>query len=392
MVLLSSGLAIGAVGLSNPSFGGEWSYETRVSERLEYDDNIFLEEDSPGDVFGSLTSLAADIAWAGPSHYWKFHSDAEFRKYFGEGRDDSLDALNHHYSLDFHTEGPQKATNFSASFAVENAAQSELRDTGFTREDSDRLTFGVDGDVSVKLNKTNTFTLGGAIERVDFTDDSPNLVPFLDFAITGSWTYRINQKTAFSTDLSWELFDPDDVQDEETHTYKVVGRLDRNLRENLTLKLRGGVNFRTDNNNGGGAFDLTDSSISGLAGVDLQYVMLTKTLTLSAAHDLVPSASGELQQRTSVSVGATGQINSRSRIGISAEYQHQEASGTTGVERDFFAVSPSYSVLLARRWSADLGYSFKLEDEAGDISTSNKTYVSLTRTFSKKTCSEACTE
>jgi len=390
--LLSAYLAVILTGSAAPSLGAELSYETRVSERFEYDNNIFLVENSLGEVFGSLTSVAADIAWTGPEKYWKFHSDADFRKYFGAGSEDSLDALNHHHVLNFHKDGIARTYNLSAAFAMENAAESELRDTGFTRQNTDRVTFGADGDVSAKLNEINALTLGVKIERVDFTDETPDLVPYLDFGITGSWTHQINETTAFRTELGWSLYEPDDVPGEKTHTYRLVGRLDKKLRENFTLKVKGGAAFRTDDNAGGGAFDLTSSSASGIAGIDLQYASETRSLIFSANHDLVPSASGELQQRTAVTLGATERINSRSQLGISTEYQHQEASGTTGAARDFYAVSPLYSIELARRWRGDLGYSFKLEDKAGDISTSHKTYVSLTRTFSRKTCAAACAE
>ena len=97
----------------------------------------------------------------------------------------------------------------------------------------------------------------------------------------------------------------------------------------------------------------------------LNYLLLKNTsVTLSAAHLIVPTSFGQLQKTTTAGLTVSHDINYWSNVAVSANFAHTDSNTlvSTG-PADFFSAQIAYSYRLARDWRTRLSYTYRQRDD-----------------------------
>ena len=115
----------------------------------------------------------------------------------------------------------------------------------------------------------------------------------------------------------------------------------------------------------------------------LNYLLLkTTSVTLAAAHLIVPTSFGQLQKTTTAGFTLTHDINYWSNVALSANFAHTDSntSFSTG-PADFFSAQLAYSYQLARDWRTRLSYTYRQRDDNTGTARANVFLLSLAYDF-----------
>lgn len=365
------------------AFAADWSVTTNLSQRFDADDNRSVVPDPPGYVVTSTSKLATTITADAPTHHFTFSHSFDYLKYAGPGAtglEDKFDFDDFSMSL---TKNRKLTTyGLSASFTREPTSVTQFEDTGITTTNADQLTVSASGSVSHQINHNNSVSLSLSATNTDFTENVDGLTPFFSANSSLTWSHSFNNLTSgnISGRLSYARYE-DDENSRNLIFSSTIG-LSRQLTKNLSTSVNVGARVSRSEQD---ATMLMPSSSQVLAGfngnLSVSYKPNSDTsLSLSLAQSLDPSASGELQNRTSLSLSLNRAINSQSSFSLGVRAAVQEsASNSGGALRKTLSVSPTYTRKLTSKWNSSLGYLFRYSDTGTSTAHSNKVFVSISR-------------
>ncbi len=381
-LLAGIGLAIGMGLYSGPSKAANVTIKAKVTERLEFDDNISRALNSPGEVYGSSTGLATDFNWRTPRLEISGGAGAEFKKFTGPGKTDNLDSFNQNANLGLTKKSARSEFSIEGSFRSQNSSFSELDDTDITNQDTDRLTYSLISDLSYEINSRNTVNFSGEVTLVDFSKSSTSLTPFVNISAEAGWLHRLTNLTDLLTNIGWSRFSADNAQKTRSDTFSFSSGIAAKLTPRLSIGATVGVDIvNTDQNQiGGGTTSSSQSNLGVQADIGVDYAIQNTQVSFSLSQGTQPSASGEVNQRTTAEFSIGHDINRRSNVGLTASVSRQESvSNSISSTRDLFSIEPKYSYQLAREWSASVAYLFVKRKTDTGSAQSNKLYFVVTR-------------
>lgn len=389
-------LLIGATALSlcaAPAHAFDMRVLADVTERMEFDDNLQVDPDPDGDVFGSTTTFNLDVTARTQTSTLNVRGGANLREFGGPGATSDLDTFNQNVKGDFQLEGPRTTVGVDASFARSNTAFTEFEDVNFggfdqtivTEGSTDRLSYSVGGDVTVEVNRTNKLSGSVTYSAVDFAESVGDLTPTDRLAFNASWFRELTETTDLKTSGSLSFFNSDNASQSENRTIALSTRITSELTPNLTVYGEGGINIITTEQLSAGVRQ-SETTVGNTFDFGLTYLMwLTTTFTASVSQSVSPSDSGNLNQRTGVNASLSHRINTVSSFSTGATYAIQESatSGPAGGSdnRNFVRFFANYSVQIARYWNFALGYDLRVNDQDTGTGVSNKIFGTLSREF-----------
>ncbi|MBL4892045.1 MAG: hypothetical protein JKX91_09530 [Rhizobiaceae bacterium] len=173
------------------------------------------------------------------------------------------------------------------------------------------------------------------------------------------------------------FFRSDDLFNSETLTYRITGRLATTFSHRLSAHIQAGVILTEINKDATSTSPaLSGNTIGNLFDIGVNYKMKHTTLSFSAANNVSTSLTGGSRNTTRVSFGVSHKVNQLSNIGLSISAS-QNGSATS------LSISPSYSYKIAKKWNANLGYSYRRQDSSGTSSESNNVFFTVTRAFTQ---------
>jgi uncharacterized protein (PEP-CTERM system associated) len=125
-----------------------------------------------------------------------------------------------------------------------------------------------------------------------------------------------------------------------------------------------------------------------LADLLLTYKLKTMEVSFLAGHTVAPSALGDLQERSTVSLIYRQEINPISALSLSGMFSRIKAppgsntilidqSAFIGDTADVYIASIGYDYQLARDWNANLTYRFTHRQNETNSANSNAVMVSV---------------
>jgi len=386
VIYLVAGFYLGAGIGYLPSFAeaANVTIIVKTSERLEFDDNITRSVNSAGNVYSSLSTINADIAWRMPRLELTASSGTSIRKNAGPGKTDNLNSIDPNLTLGLVKRGITSQFSLSTSFRAQNSSFSELEDTDITNQNTDRLTFDLNSGWTYNINATNTFSLTGGLTVVEFTKSNTALTPFIDFSTQARWVRNLTNLTSVNGTLGWRYFKADNVQKRQSNTFSVSTGVSTRLTPRLSINADAGLDLtKTDQNQivlGVKLGRPSDLVLGFQTNLAVDYTLRNTQISFTAQQGLEPSAEGRLNQRSSLGFGISHQVNERSSLAWSTSFSRREAASDTSSDvTNFFSVSPTYTYKLARDWNALLGYNFTYRKSDSGTAVSNKIFVSLSK-------------
>lgn len=405
---------IGGLAVSRPLAGGKLSIETRGSQTLEINDNISREVDSSGAVaIRSSTNVRGAIKSVERLREYSVESNLGWTKTRGPGAPDNLDSQNRRYLARFRHSGKSVTVNARAIRSIRNAAEAQLDDTtviplldaagepivnpatqtqstGDTNVDGVQESFALGGDISIDLNHRNSlkFTANGSQQA--FSGDTPGLVDSRVVNTAAAWTYLMTRKTSLTGDFSRLVQKPSEGG--QTTKREVRGAIATQITRKLNVRTSLGAAFVEGNQaatDGQNPIAASGSTVGFVGDLGLRYAMKRTDLNFKVSRNVSPTSTGELQTVDSTSVSLRHNINHRAKAGIIAAFSKQTspapssglltATGDGG--RTLFRISPTYSIIINRKWIADMKYDYTRQKNTAGVAESNALFFTFSRSL-----------
>jgi hypothetical protein len=423
--LVGVGIASG-LGASRVFLGDELSISSDVSQDIDVSDNISLLADPPG---GGSVSWTTGVTGAVMTRHRtrEFEVRARMTRVDVEGPGDpgNLDADwgdDMFYSTRFHKQRKRFTYNMRASQSLQNAAAAQARDStiptfddqdttggglqgeGLTGVDALQETFTVGGDVTAEVNQRNSLTLSAEAVQQTFTGDrTGGLEDSESITTSAAWTVRTSQLTDLTAEVSHNRFKTGDGG--KSRILKPRAILNSQVSDKLSATLDAGADFvsaeagstgvspGTGTTGQNASDDRSGSAVGFIGRFNLEYALKRTSVSFDVSRDVSPTSTGDLNLVEQAGIQISHSINRRSEIGVSARYSKQTSpSGRSqsggppqgvdgppqGSTRTLYTITPSYSITLNRKWTANMEYEFAFQDRS--IATGAATPNSLAAT------------
>jgi len=362
-----------------------------LGQILEASDNYFLQNTPLGTTFKSLSTVNLNVLARTPGWRYLLSSNVSYYNYFGDGADatnpTSGTPINETFRVDH-------ATDFARYFAAAtytraDVAATQLRESGITTEKGTINSFRAVGGGTHDLNRIDSLSWSVQANRTTF-DNDPGQTPFTDLGATIAWTRLLNPGTSWTNSVNFDWLDADDIGKSQRLFWQIMTGVKSQLTRRLTVTASVGAAFANAYQTAPAPVITTSTFIqSGAASSlvatgTLSYLLLKNTsVTLSAAHLIVPTSFGQLQKTTTAGFTLSHDINHWSNIAVSANVAHTESGVnflTTG-PADFFSAQIAYTYLLARDWRARVSYTYRQRHDDTGTATANVGLLSLVYNF-----------
>jgi len=359
----------------------DWSATSVITERAEVDDNIGVDVDSDGEVYGSSTSVSLDVKATTQRSTLNVSGGFNLNEFAGPGADSDLDSFSQNAGGNLQIRGPRSTFGLTSSFSRQNTTFSEFEDTGVNNGATDRISYSVGGNVSVNVNRSNRLTVSAGFDAVDFGRPVDRLTPFQNIETSAAWITNLTENTDFEVRGTAGFLRRDDLEDTRNETFSVTGRLTTDVTSYLTVFGSGGVNLIHSTETPIAGMRQSDTRVGTLFDVGFDYQVGVANVGVSFSQSVSPSATDGLRENRSVNANLSHRINTISSVSLSAIYSMQTSTSSEGSDRTFARISPTYSVQLSRYWHFGLGYEFRFQDGDDGSGKSNKVFGTLSRKF-----------
>jgi hypothetical protein len=371
------------------AFAADVSIRGNISETLQASDNFFLQNAPLGTTLQSLTAVNLDILARTPGWRYLLSSNVSYYNYSGDGADQqnpkSGTPINETFRVE-HTTDLAKYF-FAANYTRADVATTQLAQTGFVNSTGTINTFRALGGATHDINRIDSITWTAAATRTTFTDD-PGQTDFSDLNGSVAWARMIDPNTTWTNSVSLDWLDADDIGKSQ----RLFWQLMTSVRSQLTRRLNVSATFGYAFSNAWHAatvppgttstFIQTGAANSMTASASMSYLLLKNTtVTLTAAHLIVPTGFGQLQKITSAGFTLNQGINYWSSIDLSANYAHTDGNTFSTGSTDFFSAQLAYNYRFARDWRSRFSYTYRQRDDSTGTARANVFLVSLAYDF-----------
>jgi hypothetical protein len=365
------------------------SIRGRLGETLQASDNYFLQNTPLGTTFESLSTLNLDVLARTPGWRYLLSSNVSYYNYFGPGADatnqTSGTPINETFRIDHATDLSRYF--FTGTYNRANVATTQLQESGRVTGNGSINTFRAAGGATHDINRIDSISWAVNANRTTFEND-PGQTPFTDLAASAAFIRLLDPRTTWTTSVNLDWFDAEDIGKSQRLFWQILTSVRSQLTRRLTVSASVGAGFANAWQNNpvpfGTSTFATGAGSSALALGLVNYQLLkTTSLTLSAAHLIVPTSFGQLQKTTTAGFTLAHSINYWSNIAFSANFaQTDQASNLSGTgAADFFSAQVAYSYWLARDWRTRLSYTYRQRHDDSGTASSNTVLLSLSYDF-----------
>ena len=362
----------------------DWSATSVLSERVEFDDNLGIDIDSPGDIVSATSSATLDLVADDPHYRFNANGALSYRAFGGPGSDEETNTVTESINTGLDIPGPTYGVGLSGSFSRRDATFTstleDFEELGVITVQTNRISFSAAGNVNVDINSTNSLNFAANARTVDFDATGSNLTPFVDYGFSTGWSTKVSGETTGTLGASVSMFEADNDENTETVTYSATGSVTTDINERLTLIGLVGLNI-IDSTQTVGGVSVTSTSIGPLFDVGLSYTLGVTDFSASVSQNVSSSALGDLRERRTYRMGLGHQVNSRESFRVQASYSTQDTVSDSGgtAQTTFISVAPTYTVSFTRYWTFSFGYQFRYQDDEDGSAMSNKVFGTLSR-------------
>ena len=280
-------------------------------------------------------------------------------------------------------------------------ADGGLLGEGLTSVNASQESFTIGGNVSARINQKNTLTFSSSASQQTFDgSDTGDLVDSKRISTSGAWTTRRSNRTSLTASVSNLIFRP--TNGGKTRKLETAGSINTQLSNKLNLSARAGAAFVSGavgsaasggTGSTGATSNSSGSSVGFVGNFSLSYKLKKTSVYFDAARSVSATSTGGLNTSDSAGIQINHNITRNLDIDASANYSvaGTTSSATGGIQgisspgstQLFIRVSPTYSVDLNRKWSADMSYEFRYRNRnAGkDVAKSNGVFVAFRRSL-----------
>jgi hypothetical protein len=263
----------------------------------------------------------------------------------------------------------------NVGFDYDSTLTSEVTTTGRVRDNRRRKRWYVAPAWRRQLTERLAVNADASYEDVSYDDGLRfGLVDYTFATLGGGLNYTLDERTRLIGRLNYDRYEADDI-DSETDAIGVLGGVAYAIDENWSVTALFGVRRADTEGNRG-----DDDSTGGLFDISSRRTFETGSLNARFFRELRPSGDG-LLDTTGLNVGWNQQIVPRWRWLLNANaYRNERPSGgSSGVDRDYFSITPRVRYALDRDWSLGAGYRYRYQkyDKDSDSAEANAVFFTI---------------
>ena len=376
-------LVISASSLALPVYAVDWNVYGDVTLDTEYSDNKRLTIDDPDQGFQTTADIDLNAARVGRKDEVKFHADFQALRYNG------IEFLNDENNLAFRVSGNHKPNRtvvlgWYGEFARDTTSNRQPRadtqidensgfdiDTGLTREQFRTKEYSFGPRVRWQASRNLNIVASYDFRDVDFPQRATDEFSFFDFrqssgSIRADYTLDERQSLSLTGSVgnfeSTQRFVDDGLNlvDGDVDTDTLGASL--GYRFDLSKTVYFGLNAGFQN-----VETSTDFPAFNTDETEFVYRIFavsrgeTNRLLVSYGRSVAPSGVGRLLQSDLARAIYSYRIDPRQSLRLRASYLSNKPIGmvATRLDREFWAIGPSYSYALNRRLRLGIAYEFR---------------------------------
>ena len=376
-------LVISASSLALPVYAVDWNVYGDVTLDTEYSDNKRLTIDDPDQGFQTTADIDLNAARVGRKDEVKFHADFQALRYNG------IEFLNDENNLAFRVSGNHKPNRtvvlgWYGEFARDTTSNRQPRadtqidensgfdiDTGLTREQFRTKEYSFGPRVRWQASRNLNIVASYDFRDVDFPQRATDEFSFFDFrqssgSIRADYTLDERQSLSLTGSVgnfeSTQRFVDDGLNlvDGDVDTDTLGASL--GYRFDLSKTVYFGLNAGFQN-----VETSTDFPAFNTDETEFVYRIFavsrgeTNRLLVSYGRSVAPSGVGRLLQSDLARAIYSYRIDPRQSLRLRASYLSNKPIGmvATRLDREFWAIEPSYSYALNRRLRLGIAYEFR---------------------------------
>jgi hypothetical protein len=380
--------AILALCAAVPAHGVDWSVSGFFSEQLAVDTRDTSEDDDDRDdvALRSLTDLGASIRARTKRADWLFAPGV--RGVLSTDDSDEQSVLPR-FNGSVRYAAPRHAVTGSVSVVPDFVSETQFDDTGLSEDNVLQFTLLANAGFSYSVNSRNTVELGADARARTFTEDTTSLEETQSFGLTAGWSTALTPRTTVSLTPGVQLFFSDAATSADGTTFSLVGGVEHRINPRLSVDVSLGPSYTVSTRDvpvaGGGFREEENADFGVTGGAGLSYATPRGSVSLSLSQAVDQNCDGDLENRTTLSIGLGRRLTPVSRVSLFSSFTVQTAlSGSSDgddVDRQTFSITPTYSIDLTEDWSLDASYRFRASND-DDFGVSNTVFVTISRGLS----------
>ena len=370
--------------------------KSQLGQSVEFNDNRDLTPKSKGDTYSSVSSLMVDAIARTPDTKYTANLDLNYQAFAGPGADLLTDALNHGLRASMESKYKVMTYNLAGSWSRRDASTVQIEDIGFATVRGHVDTYVAEGGMRRALSPEESIGWATRVTAIQFSSQgtTSSATNSLDLTTTADWRRQLNPLTDVTSSLQFEWQSLDNAYGTDNFIWRPILGVQHRLTKQLTVKVSGGASITTTTQ------DVTTpippattplpsgTKLGWLADFLLIYKLKMMEVSFLAAHSVAPSALGDLQERSTVSLTYRQDINAVSAFSLSGMFTRITAPpgsnailldqpAFTGNAVDVYTATLGYSHRLARDWNAQLTYKFTHRTAETNSANSNAVMLSV---------------
>jgi hypothetical protein len=365
---------------AGPLLGAELYVDGRLGQSFEYDDNIDLVPGGGESAFGSRTTVGATLGVRTPASTYALSSDFRLVRFFTDtdldSEDVDVDALGS-------WEWPRTSLRLEAGVTRDTTRELRDIDAGvFVAENEERLTVRASSALSHRFTPLQTGGLNLGFTRQLYPDlDGAELAAlgldeFSHFRANATWGQQVARNLTFLGLLGGSYFDSD-----RQETTTLQGQLGARYGLTPALDISGTIGPSVAFTDVEEPVARSDTEVAAVWDVNLDYrPSADASVALGLFQQFDPSATGELNLRTGITVGFDYALTRYTLFSLPALIQRQEPVEGVTDTRYFARVQPTLGYQVLPQLRFETSYRFRWESfDDGDIddATSNAIFLNL---------------
>ena len=369
--------------------------KSEIGQSVEFNDNRDLAPKSKGDTYTFLSTLMFDAVVRTPTTKFAATVDLSYQAFTGPGADQLLNALNHGVRASMETKEKLTTYNLAGSWARRDASTVQIEDIGFATVHGYVDTYVAEGGARRELSPQESIGWATRVTAIQFSSGSATSrgTDSVSVVNTADWRRQLHVLTDVFSSLQFEWQSLDNASGTNNYIWRPVAGVQHRLTKQLTLKASGGAAITTTTQ------DITTpippattpprsgTQLGWLADLLLTYKVKMAEVSFLAGRSVAPSALGDLQERSTLSLTYRQDINAVSALSLSGMYSRIKAPPGSnailtdptfiGNVADVYTATIGYDYKLARDWNARLTYRFTHRQTETNSANSNAVMLSV---------------
>jgi len=370
--------------------------KSQLGQSVEFNDNRDLSPKSKGNTYSSVSTATLDAIARTPDSKYTANLDVSYRAFAGPGADLLLDALDHGLRAGMESKHKVMTYNLAGSWARRDASTVQIEDIGFATVGGHVDTFVAEGGMRRALSPEESIGWATRATLIQFSSQRTNAraIDSLSITTTADWRRQLNPLTDVTSSLQLEWQSLDNASGTDNFIWRPTLGVQHRLTKQLTVKVTGGASITTTTQDVATPIPPavaplpSGTRLGWLADFLLVYKLKMMEVSFLAAHSVAPSALGDLQERSTVSLSYRQDINAVSAFSLSGAFTRITAPpgsnailidqpAFAGNAVDVYTAALGYNHKLARDWNAQLSYKFTHRRTESNSASSNALMLSV---------------